>query len=135
MADHGNEREVDQTILGERNADCRVCGRLRQEEKIYVDRLADFLNSLEGRSLYGTSQGLCLRHLGLLVKCIPSAETVDFLLREAARRLQEIETNLKSYGQKLESRNRHNCTPEEKGVDRRALIRIAGAKTLSFPFG
>jgi len=134
MADHGNEREVDQTFLRERIADCRVCGLLRQEEKTYMTRLTDFLDRKEGRSMYGASQGVCLRHLGLLVKCV-SPETAEFLLREAARRLREMETNLKSYGQKLESRNRHNCTPEEKGVDRRALIRIAGAKTLSFPFG
>lgn len=132
MADHGNEREVDQTVLGERRADCRVCGLLRQEEKAYIDRLIDFLDREEGRSLYGTSQGLCLRHLGLLVKCV-SSETAEFLLRATARRLQEIEANLKSYGQKLESLNRHDCTPEEKNAGRRALIHIAGAKALSFP--
>lgn len=133
MADYGNESEVDQTFLGERIADCRVCGLLRQEEKTYMTRLTDFLDRKEGRSMYGASQGVCLRHLGLLVKCV-SPETAEFLLREVARRLQEIGTNLSSYSQKLESRNRHDCTPEEKDADRRALIRIAGAKYLSFPF-
>jgi len=132
IADQGHEGEVNQTVLGERSVDCRACVLLRQEEKTYMIRLIDVLDREEGRSIYRTSQGLCLRHLGLLVKCV-SSETADFLLREAARRFKEIETNLKSYGQKLESRNRHDCTPEEKNADRCALTHIVGAKYLSFP--
>ena len=59
------------------------------------------------------------------------AETVA--LRQAAQRLREAETHLRSYDQKLESGNRHDCTPNEKTADRLALIHIAGAKYLSFP--
>jgi len=132
MLDHGNEEGVGQTVPGGGSVDCRVCALFRQEEEAYLTRLIKFLDREEGRSIYGTSQGVCLRHLGLLVKSVPH-ETARFLLRHAAHRLREMETHLKSYDQKLESRNRHDCSPLEKNAARRALIHIAGAKILSFP--
>ena len=97
-----------------------------------MTRLIEFLDRAEERSIYETSQGVCLRHMGLLVKG-GSPETERFLLRHAAHCLREMETHLKSYDQKLESGNRHDCSPEEKNADRCALIHIAGAKALSFP--
>jgi hypothetical protein len=132
IADRGHEGDVEQTVSGEWSADCRVCALLRKEEEAYATRLIEFLDCAEGRSIYGTSQGVCLRHLGLLVKSVPH-ETARFLMRHAAGRLREMETHLKSYDQKLESGTRHDCLPEEKNADRCALIHIASAKYLSFP--
>jgi hypothetical protein len=119
---------------GKPGEDCRVCGMLRDLERSYISHLAGFLGSEEGRSAYDSAQGVCLRHLRLLVQCVGSGETVDFLLRKAACRFREIEASLRSYGQKLESLRRHDATPEEKDADRRALVLIAGARNLSFPF-
>jgi hypothetical protein len=117
-----------------RAENCRVCSLLRAEERIYVAELASFLDSEEGRAVYERSQGLCLRHLRILIQSDPSGDSAAFLLRKAACRLQEIETSLRSYRLKFESLRRHECTPEEKDADRRALIQIAGARNLSFPF-
>ena len=121
-------------LRGRPGENCRVCGMLRDMERSYISQLAGFLGSEEGRSVYDSAQGVCLRHLDFLGQSVSSRETAAFLLRKAARRFQEIEASLRSYGQKLESLRRHDGTPEEKDANRRALILIAGARNLSFPF-
>ncbi len=132
MANLGDEAHFEQTVSGESRPNCRVCALCRHEEEVYLTRLIRFLDQGEGLSIYANSHGVCLLHLRLLVKSVPR-ETARYLLRQAAQRLREAETHLRSYDQKLESGNRHDCTPNEKTADRLALIHIAGAKYLSFP--
>ncbi len=121
-------------LRGRPGGNCRVCAMLLDLETGYISQLAGFLDSEEGRSAYDSAQGVCLRHLDLLVQSVGSGETAAFLLRKAARRFREIEASMRSYGQKLESLRRQDCTPDEKDADRRALVLTAGARNLSFPF-
>jgi hypothetical protein len=132
MADHAPDEGIERTIPGERIVDCRICELLCQEETVYVKRLIAFLHREKGLSIYGASQGVCLWHLGLLVKSA-SPETERFLLIHAANRFREMEIHLKTYDEKLESGNRGDCSPAEKNAGYDALIHLAGSKYLSFP--
>lgn len=132
ITENGFQEGSDRMVKEKGDADCRVCGMLYREEAAYVSRLSAFMNREEDVSLYGASRGICLRHLGLLVKSVPR-ETAGVLLRDAARRFREMGMHLNSYDDKLESGNRSVCSPAEKHAGRHALIQIAGAKYLSFP--
>jgi len=133
-ADSGCGRPGGPGLPGVPGDHCRVCDLLFDRERSYVSQLAGFLHSEEGRSLYESAQGVCLRHLGLLTRSVGSGDTAALLLRKAARRFQELKSSLGSFGKKLESLHRQDCTPNEKDADRRALVLIAGARNLSFPF-
>lgn len=109
---------------------CRVCRLLRDEERGYVSRLARFLDTEEGRAVYGDAQGVCLRHLEMLMPLVADG-SASFLLRQAACRCKEIEAALASYREKLNSLRRRDCTSFEKEAYRRALVLLAGARSIS----
>ena len=112
---------------------CRVCSLLRDTEATYVHQLAIFLEQAEGRQKYARSQGVCLKHLGLLIATVSSKETVQFLLSEATRRFNEIAQDLRNYDSKREALQRDLITRDEGDAYLRALIHIAGAKEVVDP--
>jgi hypothetical protein len=112
---------------------CRVCSLLRDTEVAYIFRLALFLEQAEGRQKYAGSQGVCLKHLGLLIATLSSKETVQFFLSEAARHFNEIAQDLRNYDSKREALQRSLITRDEGDAYLRALIHIAGAKEVVDP--
>ena len=112
---------------------CRVCGLLRQTEGEYIERFATMVGEAAGRSQYGRSQGVCLRHLGMLL----DASTVDcheFLLSHAAQRFEEDAEDMRSYAMKHEALRRALQNRNEEDAYRRAVIRIVGGRSVCMPW-
>jgi hypothetical protein len=116
------------------SGNCRVCGLLRAAEKAYIQRLAGFLQTAEGRQAYAQSQGVCLRHLGLLVEAVGADGAAQFLLGEAARHFEEVAEDMQSFAMKREAirRTLHNRDEEDAYV--RAVIHIVGESRVCAPW-
>ncbi len=116
-----------------RHDHCSICILMRDTEKVYVSQLADFLKKKEGRESYARSQGVCLRHLSMLLVLQPEEQTARFLLLQAGQRFREAAEDMKNYALKLDSHERHLLTREEKDARLRALTHVAGAKWVCAP--
>ena len=84
--------------------------------------------------MYEQSQGVCLRHLALLIEELESEETAQFLLKEASRHFEEFAEDMQSYSLKHDAVRRALHNENEGDAYLRALIHIAGAKNLFFPW-
>ena len=113
---------------------CSVCRLVRDVGKRYLDDLAGFVRTEEGRRAYAYSQGVCLRHLGMLIADMPSRETVRFLLDHAALRFAEIAEDMRNYALKRDALRADMQNQDEKDAYLRAVIRTAGAKRVCFPW-
>ncbi len=105
---------------------CRVCSLWRDTEAAYIQRLSLFLQESPGRKAYADSQGVCLRHLGLLMETLPSPDCSQFLLPEAARHFDQIVQDLQNYTKKHNALRRDLISQDEKDAYLRALNHIAG---------
>jgi len=123
----------DMLALVQTSSRCRVCRLLKITEKAYLDDLSAFVQTLEGQKSYAHSQGLCLRHLGLLIAVLPSTGIVRFLLEQAARRFAEISEDMQSYVMKRHAL-RGNLQMDEQDAYLRGLIHSAGAREVCFPW-
>jgi hypothetical protein len=133
LATAASSSPEDALALVQNSSRCQVCRLLKDTEKAYVDDLSAFLQTQEGQKSYAHSQGLCLRHLGLLISVLPSPEIVRFLLEQAARRFAEVSEDMQSYVMKRDAR-RGNLQLDEQDAYLRGLIHIAGAKEVCFPW-
>ncbi len=113
---------------------CRVCGLIRQAEAEYIGRLAAMIGEAAGRSRYYRSQGVCLRHLGMLLEAASTAESREFLLAHAVQRFEEDAEDMRSYALKHEAGRRALENRNEEDAYRRAIIRIVGARGVSMPW-
>ncbi len=113
---------------------CSVCRLVRDAEETYVKGLAGFVRTGEGRRAYAESQGVCLRHLGMLTAEIRGEEAVRFLLDHSARRFLEISEDMRNYALKRDALRGHMHNQDEKDAYLRALIHTAGAKGVCFPW-
>ena len=115
------------------SGNCRVCGLLREVERTYTGRLAEFVQSAEGRQAYARSQGVCLRHLDLLVKAVASEEASQFLLAEAARHFEETAEDMQSFAIKWDAIRRTLHNRDEGDAYVRAVIRVVGESRVCVP--
>jgi len=113
---------------------CRVCRLLREVERAHTRRLADFVQTAEGRQAYARSQGVCLRHLDLLVKAVAHEEASQFLLAEAARRFEEIAEDMQNFAMKREALRRALHNQDEEDAYVRGVIRVVGEKRVCVPW-
>jgi hypothetical protein len=116
------------------SGNCRACGLLRRVEKAYILRVADFVQTAEGRQAYARSQGVCLRHLGLLVEAVGADDAARFLLAEAARHFEEVAEDMQNFAMKREALRRtlHNRDEEDAYV--RAVIHVVGESRVCVPW-
>lgn len=112
---------------------CRVCGLLRQTEREYIERLAAMIGEAPGRSQYRRSQGVCLRHLGMLLDA-SAVDCQEFLLSHAAQRFEEDAEDMRSYAMKHEALRRALQNRNEEDAYRRAVIRIVGGGSVCMPW-
>lgn len=77
--------------------ECHVYRLLREAERDYLRRLAELIERPKGRSAYVSSQGLCLRHLGLWLPFLADNEAGRFVLNEAPRRFEEMTEDMQSF--------------------------------------
>ena len=111
--------------------DCRICSLLRDTEAAYIQRLSLFLREAEGRRAYAESQGVCLRHLGLLIEGVSSGDIVHFLLSKAAGDFDQIAQDLQNYVLKCDSLRRDLISRDEKDAYLRAIIHIVGGRNVA----
>lgn len=128
-ADGGDVRKL---IRSSQN--CRVCGMIRELEKGYIDKLSDSLKEEAFRSRYRNSQGVCLHHLSMLLDAVQPESARVFLLSVAAERFEEDADDMRSFALKHESRRRALENSNEEDAYRRAIIRMAGERSLCAPW-
>lgn len=113
---------------------CRICGFTRDLEQKYVGRLAAMLEEADFQNQYCRSQGVCLRHLGMLLDVVQAEEIRIFLLSCAARCFEEDTEDMRSFALKHESRRRALENRNEEDAYRRAVIRMVGERSLCAPW-
>jgi hypothetical protein len=114
-------------------ATCRVCSLLHNAEADFVTRVAAFLDHPKNRELYSGSQGVCLRHLDLLIRASVSDDIADFLLKAAARRFEETAEDMRSFAMKRAATRRTLLNADESDAWLRAITHISGAQRYSTP--
>jgi len=113
---------------------CRVCGLLHQAEKEHLQLFASMIGDAIGRSQYRRSQGVCLRHLGMLLETASTAESRAFLLSHAAQRFEEDAEDMRSYAMKHEALRRALQNRNEEDAYLRAIIRLVGGQSVCVPW-
>ena len=113
---------------------CRVCEMLYQSEMEYINQLSLVINETTGRGQYLHSQGVCLKHLGMLIEAVPSAESRKFLLSHAAQQFEDDAQDMRSYAMKHEALRRALQNRNEEDAYRRAIIRIVGGRNVCMPW-
>jgi len=113
---------------------CNVCRLAQNAEKQYIGGLAGYVRTDPGLRVYEHSQGVCLRHLGMLIGEISTGETVRFLLDHAARRFLEVAEDMRTYALKHDALRRDIQNQDDRDAYLRALIRTVGAKRVCFPW-
>lgn len=122
--------ELAKTLTNNSKA-CQVCRLLKNIEKSFIEDLAGYLQTERGRKAYAASQGLCLRHLDLLLGDVRSNELTDFLIGEAARRFAEIAEDMQNYALKRDAREGYALNQDEKDAWWRGLVHLVGDKKVA----
>jgi GTP-binding protein EngB required for normal cell division len=114
--------------------DCLACRVLRDIEATSVTRLARFIETADGREAYRRSQGVCMRHLVLLLAAGPSGETAGFLVSEQARHFGQTAEDMQSYTLKFDAVRRALMNVDERDAHTRALVHLVGAESVVAPW-
>jgi len=129
---HAGGETVRRLVRDSRN--CRACRSLQQVEEEYITRFASQLDDASFRSRYRRSQGVCLRHLGMLMDAVQTEEIRQFLLSHAAACFEQDAEDMRSYALKREALRRHLANRNEEDAYRRAVIRIVGERSICAPW-
>ncbi len=111
-------------------SECRICLLIKENEDLYLQHLSVYLCHENNRHLYAASQGVCLRHLGLILNYITDKDVEQFLLLASAKNFKSMAKSMQSYVSKRENLERHLHDTDEKDAYLRAVIHIAGARCL-----
>jgi len=114
--------------------DCPLCRLLRRIEESYVSGLVAFLEQPEGRKAYEGSQGVCLRHLAILVEGFSCEEMKRWAVAHATRRLNEMAEDMRRYTAKRDAQRRADIGEDEKDAYLRALSRVVGGRAVALPW-
>ena len=115
------------------SADCHVCRLLREAERDYLRRLAEYIEQPNGRAAYAGSQGVCLRHLGLWLPFLADDEMVRFVLSEASLHFEQMAEDMQHFSLKTEALRRHLRNQDEEDAYLRAIIHLVGVKGTCAP--
>lgn len=113
---------------------CRVCGLLSRIEGEYIRQLAVMMNRAAGQRQYARSQGVCLRHLGMLMNAVSVSGTCEFLLAHAAERFEEDAEDMRSFAMKQDALRRALQNRSEADAYQRAVTRMVGGKSVCTPW-
>jgi len=113
---------------------CAVCRTLRAVEENAVHGLAAFLAAPGGLRTYRDSQGVCVRHLGLLVGDIQRNDVVRQILQHASTRFEEAAEDMQNYAMKHDGIRRWLQNRNEKDAYLRAVIHLVGEKAVCAPW-
>ena len=113
---------------------CRVCKMLHEVEEKYIRQLSCQLNETDSLSQYQYSQGVCLRHLDMLLKATLSDEIREFLISHAILRFVEDAEDMRSFALKGDALRRSLQNRNEQDAYKRAIIRMVGSRNVSMPW-
>ena len=113
---------------------CRVCRMIGIWETEYVGTMTTLLETADFCNRYRRSQGLCVRHLGLLLDVTPSKDTRKFLLSHAAQAFEDDAEDMRTFALKREALRRSLENKNEEDAYRRAGIRLAGNRNVCVPW-
>ena len=113
---------------------CAACEFLVCEEQAAVSQLAEIVHTEPGFTLYRQSQGVCLRHLVLLLSRVDGDALRAELLALTARRCGEWAEDMQNYAMKRDAIRRALLNRDEEDAYNRAVIHLAGAKALCVPW-
>jgi small GTP-binding protein len=109
---------------------CRLCRFERERTAAARQEFLALLRTLEGRTSYLRSPGLCLPHLYSVVTDSTEDDVISFLLKTASQRLHAAAEDMRSYVLKVEARRRDLLTPSEEHVSRRVPALLAGTREI-----
>ncbi len=101
---------------------------LREAEQGQIKALSVSLQEAATKGLYARSQGVCLRHLEMLINSSSDGKTIRFLLQTASTVFQLISEDMEGFALKREATRRHLVSEDEEDAYLRAIIHLAGAK-------
>jgi hypothetical protein len=78
----------------------------------------------DGRNQYYHSQGVCLRHLGMLLDVVAATEDRELLLSHSIQCFETDVEDMRSYALKQEAIRRALQNTNERDAYRRAIIRV-----------
>jgi tRNA U34 5-carboxymethylaminomethyl modifying GTPase MnmE/TrmE len=120
--------------LVQQPSDCKVCRMVRDIENAYLKNLAEFLKTHPGQHAYTYSKGLCLMHLGMLLRQQMPTDVIRFLLEHAARRFAEISEDMQNYSLKRDALRGGDLNLDEQDAYIRGIVHHVGAKKVCFPW-
>ncbi|HET7034144.1 MAG TPA: dynamin family protein [Thermomicrobiaceae bacterium] len=106
---------------------CPACEVRRRAEEASARRLAAELLTPAGRAAFERGDGLCLRHLHLMLGLLDD-ERAALLLRRQARRLTDVSEAMERYVLKLEARRRELLSDDDERAYLAALTLLVGEK-------
>jgi hypothetical protein len=112
---------------------CPVCARLQEDERDFIKRLAWSLDEPEGLAAYGRSQGVCLRHLAVLVGAVSRDDLIRCIIAGAAWHFQETVEDMHSYATLLAVGRRDLTNSDEIDAALRAITHLVGSRSLCMP--
>jgi len=113
---------------------CAACQFLLSEEQAAVSQLAEIIHTEPGLALYRQSQGVCLRHLEMLLSQTGWSALRAELLATAARRCGEWAEDMQNYAMKRDAIRRALLNRDEEDAYYRAVVHLAGANALCVPW-
>jgi predicted GTPase len=116
------------------SADCRMCKFLREVESSYIQKFAETINDEEGRNKYRKSEGVCMKHLSMLLNAASTEETQKFLLSHSIKSFEDDAEDMRSFALKQDARRRGLQNKNEEDAYRRTIIRIAGDRRVCMPW-
>ena len=116
------------------SASCRVCKMLPGIEEQYLTQLSGLLNKTDGLNQYHHSQGVCLRHLAMLLDITATEEIREFLISHAILRFVEDAEDMRSFALKGDALRRALQNRNEQDAYKRAIIRMVGSRNLYMPW-
>lgn len=112
---------------------CRACREQKMVEATCLERLAALTQQPEGAAAYSRSQGLCLRHLALLLEHDLPQDTKVHLMRHTSRVLNATMEDMQTYMLKRDALRRGLHNQDEEDAHIRVLVRLAGDRSLAMP--
>ena len=125
-------RSMLQEIMSDAKS-CRVCQLLFKAEADFIERLAGFLRERKNAELYSSSQGVCLRHLDLLIRSSTNDDAAGLFSETAARRFEETAEDMRSFAMKRDATRRTLTNEDESDAWMRAITHIVGARNYCMP--
>jgi len=112
---------------------CPACARLQEDECDVITRPAWSLDELEGLAAYERSQGVCLRHLAVLIRAVSREDLLRSLIPGAVRHFQETAEVMHSCATLLAVGRRDLTHSDEVDAALRAITHLVGSRSLGMP--